>query len=74
VFNSLEVIAWKLERLMVNVMLAWIQQKPEITATNIGFTRTELLEQTLSGLDLVLNEEMIKRLEVPYISHVPVGF
>ena len=27
----------------------------------------------LGGLDLVLDQEMIDRLEAPYIPHVPVG-
>ena len=67
-------IASKIGRPMVQVALAWIRQKEGVSAPIIGYTKSEQFEQMLSGLDLVLDLEMIDRLEAPYIPHVPVGF
>ena len=74
VISNVEKIASKIGRPMVQVALAWIRQKEGVSAPIIGYTKSEQFEQMLSGLDLVLDLEMIDRLEAPYIPHVPVGF
>jgi aryl-alcohol dehydrogenase-like predicted oxidoreductase len=74
VISNVEAIAKEIGRPMVQVALAWIRQKEGVAAPIIGYTRSEQFEQMLGGLDLVLDQEMIDRLEAPYISHVPVGF
>ena len=74
VISNVEAIANEIGRPMVQVALAWIRQKKGVAAPIIGYTRSEQFEQMLGGLDLVLDQEMIDRLEAPYVPHVPVGF
>ena len=74
VISNVEAIAKEIGRQMVQVALAWIRQKEGVAAPIIGYTRLEQFEQMLGGLDLVLDQEMIDRLEAPYVPHVPVGF
>ena len=74
VISNVEKIASEIGRPMVQVALAWIRQKEGVSAPIIGYTKSEQFEQMLGGLDLVLDLEMIDRLEAPYIPHVPVGF
>jgi aryl-alcohol dehydrogenase-like predicted oxidoreductase len=56
------------------VALAWLLQKPGITAPIIGVTKPHHLEDALAALELSLSEEEIARLEAPYIPHPIVGF
>ena len=74
VINNVEAIANEIDRPMVQVALAWLRQKTGVSAPIIGYTRSEQFEQMLGGLNLVLDREMLDRLEAPYIPHVPVGF
>ena len=74
VISNVEAIAQEISRPMVQVALAWIRQKEGVAAPIIGYTRSEQFEQILGGLDLALDQEMIDRLEAPYIPRVPVGF
>ena len=74
VISNVEAIGNEIGRPMVQVALAWILQKEGVAAPIIGYTRSEQFEQMLGGLDLVLDQEMIDRLEAPYVPHVPVGF
>ena len=74
VISNVEAIAKEIDRPMVQVALAWLRQKQGVSAPIIGYTRSEQFEQMLGGLNLVLDQEMLDRLEAPYIPHVPVGF
>jgi aryl-alcohol dehydrogenase-like predicted oxidoreductase len=74
VISNVEAIAKEIGCPMVQVALAWIRQKEGVAAPIIGYTRSDQLEQMLAGLDLVLDQGMLDRLETPYIPHVPVGF
>jgi aryl-alcohol dehydrogenase-like predicted oxidoreductase len=56
------------------VALAWLLQKPGVTAPIIGVTRSHHLDDALAALDLTLTGEEIERLEAPYIPHPVVGF
>jgi aryl-alcohol dehydrogenase-like predicted oxidoreductase len=51
------------------VALAWLLNKPHITAPIIGATKMEHLEQSIAALDIKLSEEEVKRLEEPYRPH-----
>ncbi len=55
------------------VALAWLLNKPYITAPIIGATKLEHLEQSLAALDIDLSEEEVKRLEEPYLPHPILG-
>jgi aryl-alcohol dehydrogenase-like predicted oxidoreductase len=74
VISNVEAIAKEIGCPMVQVALAWIRQKEGVAAPIIGYTRSDQFEQMLAGLDLVLDQGMLDRLETPYIPHVPVGF
>ena len=45
------------------VALAWVQSKPEVTATIIGARTMDQLEQNLAGLNVTLTAEDIKALD-----------
>jgi aryl-alcohol dehydrogenase (NADP+) len=51
------------------IALAWVLNKPYVTAPIIGATKLDHLEQALAALEIKLSEEEIKRLEEPYKPH-----
>jgi aryl-alcohol dehydrogenase (NADP+) len=55
------------------IALAWLLNKPHITAPIIGATRMEHLEQAIAALEIKLSPEEIKRLEEPYKPHPVLG-
>jgi 1-deoxyxylulose-5-phosphate synthase len=55
------------------IALAWVLNKPYITAPIIGATRLEHLEQSISALEIILTEAEIKSLEEPYQLHPIIG-
>jgi aryl-alcohol dehydrogenase (NADP+) len=52
--------------LPIQVALAWIAARPEVTAPIISVTRLEQLDQLVAGLDVELTHDEVKRLEAPY--------
>ncbi|MET0248188.1 MAG: aldo/keto reductase [Sphingobium sp.] len=55
------------------VALAWLLQKPGITAPIIGASKPHHLDDAVAALDLVLSDEEIAALEAPYVPHPVVG-
>jgi 1-deoxyxylulose-5-phosphate synthase len=55
------------------VALAWLLNKPYITAPIIGATKLEHLEQSLAALDVNLSEDEMASLEDPYQPHPVLG-
>jgi len=55
------------------VALAWLLQKPGVTAPIIGATKLGHLTDALAAEDLDLSDEEIKRLEEPYVPHPVLG-
>ena len=55
------------------VALAWLLNKPHISAPIIGSSRIEHLDQAIAALDIKLSDEEIKRLEEPYQPHPILG-
>jgi aryl-alcohol dehydrogenase-like predicted oxidoreductase len=55
------------------VALAWVLQKPGITAPIIGATKLSHLEDALAAEELTLTDEEIERLEEPYVPHPVLG-
>ncbi len=53
--------------------LAWLLQRPGVTAPIIGATRLEHLEDALAAEQLPLSEEEVERLEEPYVPHAIAG-
>ena len=56
------------------VALAWVAQKPGVTAPIVGASKPEHLEDAVAALSLHLSTEEITRLEEPYVPHPVVGF
>jgi aryl-alcohol dehydrogenase-like predicted oxidoreductase len=55
------------------VALAWLLQKPGITAPIIGVTKESQLVDAIAALDVRLTGEDIARLEAPYVPHPVAG-
>jgi aryl-alcohol dehydrogenase-like predicted oxidoreductase len=55
------------------VALAWVAQKPFITAPIIGASKPQHLEDAVAALHLRLEPAEIAQLEAPYVPHAIVG-
>ena len=55
------------------IALAWMLNKPHITAPIIGTTKMEHLDQAIAALDIELSKEEMTRLEEPYTPHPVLG-
>jgi 1-deoxyxylulose-5-phosphate synthase len=55
------------------IALAWIAQKPFVTAPIIGASKPEHLTDAIAALSLKLNETEIAQLEAPYVPHAISG-
>ena len=73
VIRTVQAIAAEIGRSMAQVALAWVRQKPGVTAPIIGFSKPEQFSETLAGLDLTLSPDHIARLEAPYTPHAIAG-
>jgi aryl-alcohol dehydrogenase (NADP+) len=73
VVERLSEIARKRNLTNAQVALAWILQKPGITAPIIGATKMEHLEDAVAALDIKLDEAECKALEEPYQPHRILG-
>ena len=56
------------------VALAWLAQKPFITAPIVGASKPHHLDDAVAALTLKLTPEEISSLEEPYVPHAVVGF
>jgi 1-deoxyxylulose-5-phosphate synthase len=55
------------------IALAWVLNKPYVTAPIIGASRIEHLDQAIAALDIKLSDAEIKSLEEPYQVHPILG-
>jgi aryl-alcohol dehydrogenase-like predicted oxidoreductase len=53
--------------------LAWLLQKPGVTAPIVGATKLEHLEDALAAEELSLTADQVARLEEPYVPHPVSG-
>ena len=56
------------------VALAWVLQKPEISAPIVGATKLSHLDDAVAAVALKLTADEIKALEQPYVPHAVTGF
>ena len=56
------------------VALAWLLQRPGVTAPIIGATKPHHLHDAVAAFDLELTTEEIEALEAPYVPHERAGF
>ena len=73
VVDNLEQISKELGYSMAQVSLAWMLSKPYITSPIVGFTDVKHVDEAVSALDIKLSDEVIKRLEAPYVPHIKTG-
>jgi aryl-alcohol dehydrogenase (NADP+) len=55
------------------IALAWIMQKPGVSAPIVGASKLSQLEDALTAIQLKLTPDEITRLEAPYIPHRILG-
>jgi aryl-alcohol dehydrogenase-like predicted oxidoreductase len=55
------------------VALAWLLQRPGVTAPIVGATKLEHLEDALAAETLELSESDVAGLEEPYVPHAISG-
>ena len=55
------------------VSLAWLLQKPGVTAPIVGATKLEQLNDALAAEKLTLSESEVSELEEPYVPHAISG-
>jgi len=55
------------------VALAWLLQRPGVTAPIIGASKPHHLEEAVAALEIRLTDEELASLEEPYIPHRVVG-
>ncbi len=73
VVDNLEKISKELGYSMAQVSLAWMLSKPYVTSPIVGFTDVKHVDEAVSALDIKLSDDIIKRLEAPYVPHVKSG-
>jgi aryl-alcohol dehydrogenase-like predicted oxidoreductase len=73
VIEAVAAIAAKREVPKAQVALAWISQKPYVTAPIIGASKPQHLIDAIAALTLNLDTAEIAALEAPYIPHPVVG-
>ena len=69
VVDVLDEVARDLGRPPAQVALAWLRTRPGVTVPIVGATRLGHLEDALAALDLVLDDDVVARLEAPYRPH-----
>jgi len=55
------------------VALAWLLHRPGVTAPIVGATKVEHLDDALAAEQLLLSDEVLARLEEPYVPHAIAG-
>ncbi|HSZ36160.1 MAG TPA: aldo/keto reductase [Acidimicrobiales bacterium] len=55
------------------VALAWLLQKPGVTAPIVGSTKKKHLKDAIAAEALTLSEDEVERLEKPYVPHPVLG-
>lgn len=73
VIAAVQALSAELGRPMAQVAMAWVRQKPGVTAPIVGVTRPEQLAEAVAGLDLELTPRQMAELEAPYVPHIPLG-
>jgi len=56
------------------IALAWLMQKPGVTAPIVGATKPHHLDEAMGALSVSLDPSEIAELEAPYVPHAVAGF
>jgi aryl-alcohol dehydrogenase-like predicted oxidoreductase len=74
VWASLDQVARARKAPHAHVALAWLLQKPGVTAPIIGATKMHHLEDAVASLGVKLTSDEVSALESAYVPHPVVGF
>ena len=66
-------VAKKKDVLPIQVALAWVMNKPGVTAPIISATKIEQLDQLVAGASVTLTPEEVRAVEEPYQPHPVLG-
>jgi 1-deoxyxylulose-5-phosphate synthase len=73
VIDNLGEVAGEIGEKPVQVALAWLLQKPGVTAPIFGATKMDHLEDAIAAAELQLAPDVVARLEEPYRPHPVLG-
>jgi aryl-alcohol dehydrogenase-like predicted oxidoreductase len=73
VAERVDEVARRLGVPMARVALAWVRQKPGVSAPIVGATKVGQLEDLVAALELTLSPEDVAYLEAPYVPHRIAG-
>jgi 1-deoxyxylulose-5-phosphate synthase len=73
VVDTLRTVAAEHDRPMAQVALAWLLNKPGVTAPIIGATKLQHVEDAIRAVEIVLSDEDVYRLEAAYRPHRILG-
>jgi 1-deoxyxylulose-5-phosphate synthase len=59
--------------LPIQVALAWVLNKPGVTAPIVSATKIEQFEQLIAGMSITLSPEETRAVEAPYQAHPVIG-
>ncbi len=74
VVDALEAVAKAKGLPMAQVAMAWLLQKPGITAPIVGVSKMGHLDDAIAALGVTLSEDEVKALEAPYRPIAVTGF
>jgi aryl-alcohol dehydrogenase-like predicted oxidoreductase len=74
VVDAVGEVAARLGAPRAQVSLAWLLQKPAVTAPIVGASKPGHLEDAVAALDLTLSPEDVAALEAAYVPHAVAGF
>ena len=72
--DALEAVAKSKGLPMAQVAMAWLLQKPGITAPIVGVSKMSHLEDAIAALGVTLSDDEVKALEAPYQPIAVTGF
>jgi aryl-alcohol dehydrogenase-like predicted oxidoreductase len=73
VVDAVAKVAEKLGVPRAQVALAWVLQKPEVSAPIVGATKQGHIADAVAALNVKLSPEDIAALEAPYVPHAIAG-
>ncbi|MDU7469703.1 MAG: aldo/keto reductase, partial [Serratia marcescens] len=56
------------------IALAWLLNKPAVSAPIVGASRSEQLDDAIAAVDLSLSPQEVAELETAYVPHRVTGF
>ncbi|MCB1124210.1 MAG: aldo/keto reductase, partial [Verrucomicrobiae bacterium] len=73
VIEGVEKLAKETGHKPAQIALAWILQRPGITAPIIGASKVNHIDDAVTALEIQLSEKQVKALEAPYKPHPILG-